>query len=425
MKKNVLVFPSGSEIGLEINRSLNYSKDLNVFGASSVKDNGDIHFKKNILGAPFVNEDGFIDWLNGCIERYKIDFVFPAMDSVILKLVENKDKINAKIISHSLEFCKICSLKSKTYLALQPAPYLPKWSFNIEDFKSYPIFKKPDFGYGSRGAGLIESKDEAIYYANNLRNEYIFCEYLNGEEYTVDCFSNSKNMISYFHVRERSKIINGISSRSFSVKHTKEFKRIIEDVALKLKPKGAWFCQLKRNSSGDLKLLEIAARIGGSSSLSRMKGINFSLLNIFQAMGKEISILENKFELTQERSLNIAYSSNIEFEEVYVDYDDCLMINKRINHNLLSLLFKLKEDGKKINLITRHEGNLKTQLEKNFSNSFFHSVIHIKDNSAKSAHIKNINSIFIDDSFKERKDVSTNLNIPVFSPDAIEPLFYI
>ena len=39
---------------------------------------------------------------------------------------------------------------------------------------------------------------------------------------------------------------------------------------------GSWFFQMKRDSEGHLKLLEIAPRIGGTSSLYRIKGVNFS-----------------------------------------------------------------------------------------------------------------------------------------------------
>jgi hypothetical protein len=38
MKKNVLVFPCGSEIGLEIHKSLSYSTHFTLVGGSSVDD---------------------------------------------------------------------------------------------------------------------------------------------------------------------------------------------------------------------------------------------------------------------------------------------------------------------------------------------------------------------------------------------------
>jgi hypothetical protein len=44
MKKNVLVFPCGSEIGLEVYRSLKHSIHFNLIGANSVDDHGRVVF---------------------------------------------------------------------------------------------------------------------------------------------------------------------------------------------------------------------------------------------------------------------------------------------------------------------------------------------------------------------------------------------
>ena len=40
MKKNILVFPCGSEIGLEIYNSVKYSTYFNLIGANSSDDHG-------------------------------------------------------------------------------------------------------------------------------------------------------------------------------------------------------------------------------------------------------------------------------------------------------------------------------------------------------------------------------------------------
>jgi len=60
MKKNVLVFPCGSEIGLEIYRSLSKSIHFNIIGASSIDDHGKFIFQNYIGDAPFVEDANFI-----------------------------------------------------------------------------------------------------------------------------------------------------------------------------------------------------------------------------------------------------------------------------------------------------------------------------------------------------------------------------
>ena len=61
MKKNILVFPCGSEIGLEIYRSLRYSIHFNLIGASSVEDHGRFVYENYIGGLPYITDSNFID----------------------------------------------------------------------------------------------------------------------------------------------------------------------------------------------------------------------------------------------------------------------------------------------------------------------------------------------------------------------------
>ena len=44
--KKVLVFPCGSEIGLEIERALKFNKDYELIGGSSVNDHGMFEYEK-------------------------------------------------------------------------------------------------------------------------------------------------------------------------------------------------------------------------------------------------------------------------------------------------------------------------------------------------------------------------------------------
>ena len=49
----------------------------------------------------------------------KIDFIFPAHDSVVLKLAQHAHEFKAKIITSSLETNEICRSKEKTYKKFQ------------------------------------------------------------------------------------------------------------------------------------------------------------------------------------------------------------------------------------------------------------------------------------------------------------------
>ena len=113
--KNVMVFPCGSEVGLEINRALAYSKHFTLFGGNSVDDHGKFVYKNYIAGIPFVEAPDFIDEINKIIDQYKIDFIIPAHDSAVMKLAENQNSIKAAVITSGVNTCRICRSKRKTY----------------------------------------------------------------------------------------------------------------------------------------------------------------------------------------------------------------------------------------------------------------------------------------------------------------------
>jgi hypothetical protein len=88
----------------------------------------------------------------------------------------------------------------------------------------------------------------------------------------------------------------------------------------------------------------------------------------------------------------------------------------------VAFLYECINKGVSIHLITKHNGNLYETLSKYRLNHLFDSVENVSSSDSKSNHVTCKPAIFIDDSFKERRDVNMNLKIPVFSPDAIDSL---
>ena len=108
--KNVLVFPCGSEIGLEVNRALADSIHFNLFGANSVDDHGKFVYRNYIADLPFIDSPDFIDEINKTVEHYNIDFIIPTHDSVVLKMAVNQQRIKATVVTSCAETSIICSV---------------------------------------------------------------------------------------------------------------------------------------------------------------------------------------------------------------------------------------------------------------------------------------------------------------------------
>jgi hypothetical protein len=420
--KNVLVFPCGSEIGLEINRSLAYSKHFTLYGGNSVDDHGRFVYQNYISGIPFVDKANFIKEINKIVELHKIDFIIPAHDSVLLKMAENQGLIKAVVVTSCVETCEICRSKKKTYDFFNniiPTPII----YNIDQKINFPVFLKPEVGQGTKGVYKANTKKEIDFYFRKDPTLLIL-EFLPGKEYTVDCFTDKNGNLLFAEGRERIRISNGISVNSKPIKNF-SFQRFARIINEKLSFRGAWFYQVKERSNGEIVLMEIAPRIAGTMALYRVLGINFVQLSLFDRMGEDISILKNKFDIEIDRALFARFSFKKHFSYIYIDLDDTIICDNKINTDVIKFLYQAKNMGKKIILLSKHKEDIKKTLSKfAISDLLFDKIISIKENQNKVNYIKKINSIFIDDSFDERKAVFDELNIPVFSLDSIEALLF-
>lgn len=385
---NILIYPCGTEIGLEVGRALRYQKNTNIFGANTIDDHsrfyfGDISHVPNIYSDP----DEVIRTLRQIIIEKNIDFLFPCHDQVIYKIA---GYIKEAIVPDSLT-ARICRSKSKTYLHFKDIIRVPEM-FN-HDVSSFPVFCKPDQGQGTHGTFKVETPNEL----KKQRYELIL-EYLPGKEYTIDCFTDRHGKLRYCQPRERVRISNGISIRT-EVYNDERLNDIAEKINAGLSLRGQWFFQTKKDSSGDHVLMEIAPRAAGSSCLARARGVNLPLLTLYDRMDKDIEIIENDITITN-RALENKYVFDYDFRNVYVDLDDTII---PINYEMIGLLYKLKAKGKNIYLVTAHKGSVLEALRDNFICPELFDLIHLTTD--KNSVIEDP-AIFIDDSFRERKAVS-------------------
>ncbi len=423
-KYKILVFPCGSEIGLEVYRSLRYSVHIELIGGNSIDDHGKFVYENYIPNIPFISSNNIVQYLKNLVNENQIDAIYPTMDKVIWKLKSNEDQLGCKVISSPPETTEICLSKNETYKFFQNKIKVPKVYNSLEDIENYPVFIKPDVGYGARNILIAEDVKELDYFFyKKEKKDYIITEFLPGDEFTVDCFTDKYGKLRFSHARKRNRIKNGISVNTNPVEEDiKIFREIAEVINASLILRGAWFFQLKKNINDELVLLEVAARLGGSSALFRGLGANFALLSVFDAFNIDVDLIENNYRIELDRSLDVKYKMDFAYSTVYVDLDGCLIIDGKVNYDLIAFLYKSLNDGKKIILLTKHENNTSEILNKYRLESIFDKIVTISKDEEKSNYISIQESIFIDDSFTERKNVLKNKNIHVFAPDMIESL---
>jgi len=419
----VLVVPCGTEIGLEIGRSLVGVKHLHLIGANSVEDYSSLSFADFEGGLPFVDEPGFLSAVEEIVIRRGVTHIFPAHDQALFLLsrwAEETDR-QVKVLTSSHETNRIFRSKRLTYRTLAGRVPVPRM-FRKEELEQadYPVFVKPDEGQGSRGARRIQDSRQAI--AIDWEREVV-CEYLPGPEFTVDCFSDADGRLLHVSPRRRQMVSNGIAVGTELV--TGEggpFRDMAVAIQECCQPRGVWFYQVKERSPGELVLLEAASRLSGSMAASRVRGVNFAELTLHTFNGVPVEVVPNSFGVRLKRALSNRYELGIRCRTVYVDLDDCLLIQGRVNTQLVALLYQTLNRGGRIILLTRHRKDPALTLARHRLAGLFDKVILVREKEAKADHIDPDGAVFIDDSFAERAAVQRTLGIPVFAVDAVEAL---
>lgn len=408
MKKRILVFPCGSEIGLEIHRSMQHSTHFALIGASSVDDHGRFVYEDYIGDVPMYTDTGFTTALKEIIRNRQIDAIYPTMDAVAETLHNLAAELGIIVIGSSKETTAICADKRKTYAALHGHIPLARCYNSLDEVEQYPVFLKPAVGYGARGAAKANNRRHAELLLETAESKSILIqECLTGTEWTIDCFSDRHGKLRFHGVRSRNRVSNGISVNTTECEqHAQEFAQWADTINTILKPRGAWFFQAKQAIDGQPRLLEVAARLAGSSALFRIKGVNFALLSCFDAFEQDVEILLNDFKVELDRALCNRFKTDLEYTDIFVDLDDTLIVNGKVNHELVAFLYQAINNGKRISLITRHTGDLLATLDKYRLTQLFDRVFHITDGSSKANYIDVEKAIFIDDSFIERQSVS-------------------
>lgn len=430
----VMIFPGGTEIGLEIFRSLSYSRHIELFGATSLKnDVGCLLFKNYHTGLPFVNEKTFLKRFCLLLNKLKIDFIFPAHDTAGLFLAEHQHDLPCKVLISPLKTCRICRDKQLTYKHFNGLLPTPKVFENTHQISHFPVFLKPKIGEGSKGVFRVETKNELEGILENKSN-LLTLEYLPGKEYTIDCFTNYKGKLIFSGARERVRVSNGISVDTRVIDCSK-FIHFAETINKHLKFRGAWFFQMKERANSELVLLEIAPRVSGGMGLFRNRGVNLPLLTIYDALRIPVEITEQPFPEEMQRCLFNYFPQPLVpslsqrhkkkpyfFDHVYIDYDDCLVLHGKLNYPLVLFLIQCKTANIPITVLTRHKGEYKISLHTLGLDKLISAFIELQKEEKKSTYIQSKKPIFIDDSYQERKEVYETLKIPVFSTDMIESL---
>ena len=396
----VLVFPGGTEIGLEIAASLRDCKEVLLFSAGSAVPNHAPFVFLHHRVLPDVQTPGWVDDLNLLIESERIDVILPAYDEVIYALAEQTGRLAAPVAGSPPETCRTTRFKSLTYQRLAGAVRTPKSYADPAAVASYPVFVKPDRGQGSQGARVVQTPDE-LRVEWNRNPGLMIHEYLPGREYTVDCFADRDRGLLFCRGRERIRTKSGIVMTTQLVDRP-EFMSWGKAIWQRLPLYGAWFFQVKEAASGELTLLEVGPRVAGGMALNRVLGVNFPLLTLYEHCRMPVTIRPVPVTARMDRALANRFATDLNYEGLYVDLDDTLILRGQVNTKLVRVLYQALNAGKWLGLVTRSRQDPEAILQRWRLRNLFDEVIWLRQSEPKPPFLKRRPAVLIDDSFRER-----------------------
>ena len=241
---------------------------------------------------PSSSDQNFIPAVLEICKKEDIKLLIPTRDGELLLFAKNKDKFEKKgihIMVSNPGVIEICNDKYRFYQFLTknniptPKTYLP----NQLDFSSihYPLVVKSRYGSGSKALFKVENAEELQFFVNYVPNPVIQ-EFANGNEYTVDLFSDFNGNVLTVVPRERIETFCGESYKGKTVKDT-QIIEYAKNLAEKLGTIGHITIQCIKNDNG-IKFIEVNPRFGGGAILGIKSGANTPLLLIKLILGKRI-----------------------------------------------------------------------------------------------------------------------------------------
>jgi len=418
--RNVLIFPGGTEPGMEIARALKGCKEVRLFAASNGAANHAPFVYARHAITPDVFTEGWLDALNALCRDWAIDVVYPAHDDVAEALVRERAQVAAQVIAAPAGVFTVTRSKRATLALFADAIPTPA-ILDTTAALPFPAFVKPDHGYGGQGAVRVDSAAQ-LQSALERAADPLVLEYLPGREFTVDCFSDRERGVLFAGGRTRERIRMGTAMRSSSAGAELdalflEHARIIQ---ARLPLHGAWFFQMREDVHGTPKLLEIGTRIAGTMAFNRVRGVNFPWLSILEAERAPFSVLLNDPPDAIDRALTNRYAHRLSYRRVYVDLDDTLLLRDRINVEVAAFLFRALNDGCELVLLTKCLTDPHKVLAARRLSGLFDRVVHLRETDSKADHMDPDGAIFIDDSFSQRREVAERHGIPTFDASMLE-----
>lgn len=285
-KLNILFTSSGRRVEL-VKHFRNTMKKMGIEGkilTTDLKDSSpagkvsDVH-----IIVPRVTSDEYIPQLIELCKENEIDLLIPLIDTELIILARNKslfEEIGVKLLISDLKTHEICNDKILTAKFFEQnnidAPKVYSIKEQLSNFQSTSkLLIKPAKGSSGIGVHKIKTLEELEFYSKNL-NEPILQELIDGEEYTIDVFTDLSGEVLTVVPRLRIETRAGEVSKGKTIRNHLLIEKATEVVNALPNAFGCITVQCFLTSDNQVKFIEINPRFGGGAPLSLAAGADYA-----------------------------------------------------------------------------------------------------------------------------------------------------
>ncbi|MDN7026234.1 ATP-grasp domain-containing protein [Methanoculleus sp. FWC-SCC1] len=304
----VLITSGSSQMAVSAIKCLNLSKLVQVYVVDGDISCPGIHLADNYrIVKSFEQEHRIVEETIKICQEENIPVVIPGLHphiEIFSRNLEIFEKLGIQVIVSTYDaiMCTIDKLVAHRKLK-DSIPFAKTYTYNqvceCSSSIKYPIIMKPRNGCGSVNILYINSSRDFEYYTSKFTgklDKYIFQEYIEGREFTVDILCDKNGNCISTVPRVRTQIQNGVTYRGKTIDH-----QILKEIGHKLAKSIQFFGPInyqaiEESHSKEVKIIEINPRISGTIILTAEAGVNMPLLAIKIALGLEIDTDELKFQ---------------------------------------------------------------------------------------------------------------------------------
>lgn len=231
----------------------------------------------------------FLPVMRTICQRESVDVIVPLVDEELLASLELENDGFTVILPNS-NFVRICLDKFLLMQNLDEVGIsIPRTLLATAELKEidFPLVVKPRKGRGSRGLGIVNSKEELESFLSlspYAANELILQEYINGPEFTVSVVVWRDGDVQAV-VPKRIISKRGITNLAVT-QYDSDIEKLCCEIQKRLRADGPFNVQLRINqNTGKPVLFEINPRFSTTVSLTIAAGINELEGLIIQAVG--------------------------------------------------------------------------------------------------------------------------------------------